>query len=373
MTVTTEVMHAEASSLVLIDDETEDMLFHVARGEKASAIKPIRMKQGEGIVGWVIQNNKSVVVNNVDEDQRFFRKVDEESGFKTKSILCVPLESTDRLWGAIEVLNKVGGGNFNDHDLVFCEAIACLAAIAIENAMLHEKIVKTERLTAIGLTISGLAHCIKNVLNGILGGSYMVDLGLKNNDQEKMIKGWSIVKKNNVFIQNLVLDMLTYSKAREPEYEITDINDIIESVCSLMTAKAREKDVNITYDANPHFNEVILDSKGIRRCLLNLVSNAVDACEKSEKGCVSVSVETIDEEKFRIKVADNGCGITDEGRKKLFQMFYSTKGSKGTGLGLAVTHKIITEHKGRIDVDSVAGKGTDFIITLPVRIDYESS
>lgn len=368
MSVTAEVMQVEASSLVFIDDETGDLVFHIAQGEKAGEVKSIRMKQGEGVIGWVAQSGKPLIVNDATKDSRFYKKIDEKIGFKTRSILCVPLATTKRIWGAIEVLNKLDGGDFDEHDLVLCEAIACQAAIAVENAALHKHVVKTERLAAIGQTTTGLAHCIKNILNGIQGGSYMVDLGLRKTDTEKILKGWEIIKKNNSFLQDLMLDMLNYSKERKPEYEMSDINEIIESTCSLMAPKAAEKGACVSWTPNPLLGEVVLDPKGIRRCLLNLVSNAVDACAHREGvGRVEISTEVSDEEIFRIKVSDNGHGIREEDRKKFFQMFFSTKGSKGTGLGLAVTHKIITEHKGTIDVESEVGHGTTFTISLPLR------
>jgi len=366
MSVTTDVMHVAASSLVLVDEETGDLMFHVARGEHAETIKPIRMKPGEGIVGWVVESGQPLVVNDVNQDERFNNKVDEESGFETRSILCVPLTTATRLWGAIEIINKLDGSDFGDRDLRLCEAVAAQAAIAIENAMLHKQIVQTARMAAIGQTVAGLAHCIKNVLNGIQGGSYMVDVGLRKDEPGKMAKGWEIVKKNNTFMQELVLDMLTYSKEREPEYETANVNDIVESTCNLMATKASQKGVYVKWTPNDALDQVVLDPKGIRRCLLNLVSNAVDACENGGTGLVDVSTELAGGDKFRIKIADNGCGISQEERDKLFQMFFSTKGSKGTGLGLPVTHKIITEHKGTIDVDSQLGQGTVFTITLPL-------
>lgn len=367
MSVTTDVMRVEASSLVLIEDETGDLLFHVTRGQKAEAVKPIRMKPGEGIVGLVVQSEKAVIVNDVAKEPQFCKKVDIASGFKTRSILCVPMATTDRLWGAIEVVNKVDGGDFDKHDQALCEAIAGQAAMAIENAMLHKQVMKTERLAAIGETIAGLAHCIKNVLNGIQGGSYMVDLGLRKNDNARVVKGWEIVKRNESFMMDLVLEMLMYSKDREPEYEPSDLNEIIESICSLMATKASEKGVRVNWTPNPSLAEVSLDQKGIRRCLLNLIANGVDACEHVEGGCVSVSTQIADGEKVCIRISDNGCGIREGDRENLFHVFFSTKGSKGTGLGLAVTHKIIAEHGGMIDVKSEVGKGTKFSVFLPLR------
>jgi len=367
MSVTTEVMQVEASSLFYIDEETGDLLFHVAQGKKADGLKQIRLKQGEGIVGQVVQSGQSLIVNDVTRDKRFCSRVDEKSGFITRSILCVPVATSNKLWGAIEVINKLDGSDFDEQDLILCEAIASQAAIAIENSMLHQQIVHTERLAAIGQTITGLAHCVKNVLNGIQGGAYMVDLGLRNDKSSTMLKGWGIVKKNNAFMQELVLDMLTYSKQREPEKEPCDINEMIESVCGLITEKAGEQGVHISFCPNASIGPVMLDPRGIRRCLLNLISNAVDACEETEKGAVRVSVEAGEEGMLLIRISDNGCGIKKKDRDKLFQIFFSTKGSRGTGLGLAVSHKIIAEHGGAIDVESELGRGTTFTINLPLQ------
>ena len=367
MDVTTNVMKVEASSLVLIDEETGDLIFHVTKGEKAKIIKRIRMKSGQGVVGAVVQTKKPTIVNDVSKDHRFFKLADKKSGFQTKSILCVPMSSINRTLGAIEVLNKLDNSDFNNQDLMFLEAIADQSAIAIENAVLHKEIVKSERMAAIGQTVAGLAHCIKNVLNGIQGGSFIVDMGLKNKEDSRIQKGWDIVKKNNVFMQSLVLDMLSYSKERKPEYLLTDINVIVESVCNLMEQKAKEKGVIITWKPNQELTEVEIDPKGIKRCVLNLVSNAVDACENVKDAQINVTTEIISSKNFKIDISDNGIGMPPEVQKKLFQVFFSTKGSKGTGLGLAVTHKIIKEHNGNIKVKSKLGKGTTFTIVLPIK------
>ena len=241
MAVTTQVLKVEASSLVLVDDATGDLLFHVAHGEKAEALKPIRIRAGQGVVGWVVESGEPAIVNDVTSDPRFSGSVDDQSGFRTKAILCAPLATRNRRWGCIEILNKLDGRPFDDHDLVLCEAVASQAAIAIENAMLHRKILEAERLAAVGQTITGLAHCIKNVLNGIRGGSHMVDKGIQRENSSLVANGWDIVKRNSEFMQGLVMDMLSYSREREPELEQTDVNAILEMVCDLMSKSAEEK------------------------------------------------------------------------------------------------------------------------------------
>ena len=367
MDVTTQAMHVEASSLVLIDEDTDELLFHVTEGEKAKIIKTIRMKAGEGIVGWVIKEGKPVLVNDVSKDKRFYKAADKKSGFNTKSILCVPMCTANKCLGAIEVINKINDEKFDDADRIFLDAIASQAAIAIENAKLHERIVKNERLAAIGQTVSGLAHCIKNILNGIQGGSYILDLGLKKENFSDVDKGWNIVKKNNKFMKELVLDMLSYSKEREPEYVTTNVNEVVKSVCDLMEQKGKEKNVSMQFLPEESLSEVEIDAKGVKRCVLNLVSNAIDACEESTGGKVEVSVQSTRGKTFKIHVSDSGIGMSPETQAKLFQVFFSTKGSKGTGLGLAVSYKIIKEHGGNISVDSEKGKGTKFTITLPKK------
>jgi len=323
------------------------------------------MKVGEGIAGWVARERKPAIVNDVASDPRFSRVADDATSFQTKAILSVPMQTKTRLLGVIEVINRLDGSAFSEHDQHLCEAIAGQAAIALENARLHEEKLRQERLAAVGQTVAGLAHCIKNILNAIGGGSYIVDAGLKREDQAKIDEGWNIVKSNNLFLKQLVLDMLSYSKERKPEYSTLDINDVCESVCLLCEEMARRKKSEIIFEREPSIGLVKVDETGIKRCLMNLVGNAVDACGK-EGGCVRLSTGWAEEAgRFVIRIQDNGCGISDEHKQNLFQAFFSTKGSKGTGLGLPVTHKIITEHGGRIDVESEVGNGTTFLITLP--------
>ena len=365
MSLTTRVMKVEASALMLLNEEGTNLSFRVAQGEKAMVMKTIRVKVGEGIAGWVARERKPAIVNDVRSDPRFTGATDDSTGFQTKSVLCVPMQTKNGLLGVIEVINRLDERQFSERNQRLCEAIANQAAIALENARLHEEKIRQERLAAIGQTVAGLAHCIKNILNALGGGAYILESGLKKQEHDKVAKGWDIVKRNNQFLSQLVLDMLSYSKEREPAYSEVDINDVCESVCELCRETARMKKTEIVFEGDSSIGPVKVDETGIKRCLMNLVGNAVDACG-AEGGRVRVSTGLAGEAgRFLIRVRDNGAGIPDEHRQKLFHAFFSTKGSKGTGLGLPVTYKIITEHRGRIDVETEAGNGTTFLITLP--------
>jgi signal transduction histidine kinase len=366
MSVTTRVMKVEASALMLLNEAGTELSFQVARGDKAAAVKTIRVKVGEGIAGWVAREWKPAVVNDVRSDPRFTGSTDNTTGFQTRAILCVPLQTRARQLGVIEVINRLDRRDFTEKDVVLCEAIAAQVAISLENARLHEERIKRERLAAVGQTVAGLAHCIKNILNAVAGGAYILDAGLNKQDAQQVAKGWDTVKRNNQFLSQLVLDMLSYSKEREPAYAEVDINDVCQSVLRMCGEVASRKNVNLTFEAAWAGGQVRVDETGIKRCLMNLLGNAVDACGE-EDGRVRLSTAAGEDGFFVIRIEDNGCGISEEAKAKLFQVFFSTKGSKGTGLGLPVTHKIITEHRGRIDVESAPGKGTAFVIALPCR------
>ena len=165
------------------------------------------------------------------------------------------------LYGDDEVVGSVG----------FCQDLR-------EIKRLQEELIQSERLAATGQTVAGLAHYIKNILNGLKGGTYVLNVALDKSDTDKIKDGWTMIERNLARTTDLVLDLLAYSKEREPEPENCYPNDIVEDVCSLMDQKARDNDVTIERDLDREIGEVFIDPKALHRALLNLVSNAIDAC-----------------------------------------------------------------------------------------------
>ena len=238
-----------------------------------------------------------------------------------------------------------------------------------EIKQLQHELIKSERLAATGETVAGLAHGIKNILGGLQGGVYIVDNALKKGDMHSLRTGWDMVQRNIARVSGLAMDLLSYSKEREPEYEKCSPNKIAEEVCKLMDLKAKEFKVEIVRDLDPTVGDVSLDPKGIHRCLLNLISNAIDATtfdeDESKKYLVRVATRRESDGALILQVSDNGCGMDEAARKQIFSSLFSTKGSQGTGLGLLITQKIVREHGGTIKVDSEPGKGSTFVIRLP--------
>ncbi len=240
--------------------------------------------------------------------------------------------------------------------------------------MVEEKttqLLEAERLAAVGQTVAGLAHAIKNIAGGLTGGAFVLEKGIELDNQKYLGQGWDMIKGNVARIKNMALDLLNYAKEREPDYQLCDPNRPIQEVYDLLIPRAREYDVALKMEPDRSLSDVWFDPDGIHRCLLNLVTNAIDACTDiscSNRAC-RVILRSMRREGWAVEyqVEDNGCGMDGETRERVFQSFFSTKGSRGTGLGLMITKKIIDEHAGVIELVSERDKGATFIIRLPEK------
>ena len=233
------------------------------------------------------------------------------------------------------------------------------------------KLVEAERLAAVGQTVAGLAHAIKNITAGLTGGMYVLEKGIDLENRTYLGQGWEMIKGNVQKIKGMAVDLLNYAKEREPEYQLCDPNLPAQEVYDLMLSRAAQTGVTLKVDLTPELPKVWCDREGIHRVLLNLVTNGIDAC--TDISCASrtceVLLRTLKPQGWSVEyqVTDNGCGMDEETRKKIFQIFFSTKGSRGTGLGLMIARKIVDEHGGLIDLSSEKGIGTVFRVRLPEK------
>jgi signal transduction histidine kinase len=233
------------------------------------------------------------------------------------------------------------------------------------------KLVEAERLAAVGQTVAGLAHAIKNITAGLTGGMYVLEKGIDLENRSYLSQGWQMIKGNVQKIKGMAVDLLNYAKEREPEVQLCDPNGPAREVYDLMLSRAAEMGVALKIAPAQSLPDAWFDREGIHRVLLNLVSNAIDAC--TDISCASKTCEvflrTLKPQGWAVEyqVTDNGCGMDEETRKKIFQIFFSTKGSRGTGLGLMIAKKIVDEHGGVIDLSSEQGSGTVFRVRLPEK------
>ena len=223
-------------------------------------------------------------------------------------------------------------------------------------------------LTILGETIAGMSHSIKNILCGLEGGVYVLDSGLQRGKEDRVRDGWEMVKNNVAKVSELVKGILYASKEREPEYKECDPGRLLTEVCDLYEATAGGEGIQIVREFEKEMGNCFLDPAGIHSALSNLVSNAVEACRASDVAGHRITVSgRFEGGVLLMEVTDDGYGMPKEVKRKLFNRFYSTKGSKGTGLGLVITRKVIEEHGGTIRVESEPDRGTSFFIEIPLR------
>jgi len=231
------------------------------------------------------------------------------------------------------------------------------------------KLVEAERLAAVGQTVAGLAHAIKNITAGLTGGMYVLEKGIDLENKTYLSQGWQMIKGNVQKIKGMAVDLLNYAKERQPEYQLCDPNVPAGEVYDLMLSRATDMGITLKIDRAQNLPEAWFDPEGIHRVLLNLVTNAIDAC--TDISCTSktreVILRTLKPQGWAVEyqVTDNGCGMDEETKSKVFHIFFSTKGSRGTGLGLMIAKKIVDEHEGVIDLSSEKGSGTVFMVRLP--------
>lgn len=267
-----------------------------------------------------------------------------------------------------EIPVRISGATLFENDIA--TGSVCFLQDLREMQRLQKESIENERLTAIGQAVAGMAHYIKNILNGLQGGVYIVNVSLNKNKPDLLSKGWMMIEGNIKKISDLVMNMLIYSKEREPDYVPCAPNDVIQEVYDLMKEKAAQSEVTLTKDIDPSIDIFHLDQNGLHRSLLNLVTNAIDACvlDSDEDKTLSVVMRSQQEDSgLRLDVIDNGTGMPEEIQEKLFERFFTTKAGKGTGLGLLVTREIIDQHGGTISVESAPGKGTTFTMRFPNR------
>jgi signal transduction histidine kinase len=329
------------------------------------------------IMDHVLREKQGVLVSDATQDERF-NTGQSITRFGIREVLCVPMKGRHETLGVLYldthssardvVASNNPTGKFTEDHLSLAIAVAHQAALAVEETRYHHAMVQAERLAAVGQTIAALSHHIKNILQGLRSGSDILRMGLAEKSDELVLRGWKIVEKSQGKIYDLVMDMLSYSKDREPVVEPTDLNELVNEIVELMQGRAAELGAHLEINIEEDLPLVQVDPEGLHRALLNIVTNAVDAVDGRKNPRVVVGTRLGPELGWvRLLVRDNGTGIPPEKLDDIFKPFVSSKGSRGTGLGLAVSRKILREHGGDIHVQTEQGKGSLFTLRLPIK------
>lgn len=359
---------------VVLTTETGELAPKAVRWRKASERQEM-FQLSRTIVDHVLKERQGVLVSDAAHDERF-NTGQSIVRFGIREVICVPMKGRHETLGVMYLdtqttareiaKQKTALGKFTEDQLALAIAVAHQAALAVEETRYHHAMLQAERLAAIGQTIAALSHHIKNILQGLRSGNEILKMGLDEKNDKLIQQGWRVAEKNQSRIYDLVMDMLSYSKDRVPAVEPTDINETAKDIVELLQPRAHELQAKLELSLGESVPIVPVDPEGLHRALLNIITNAIDAVDGRPEPKVTVGTRA-DQSWVRIIVIDNGAGIQPKQLQEIFKPFVSTKGSRGTGLGLPVSRKILREHGGDLLVQSQVGVGSKFTLRLPVK------
>lgn len=352
-----EITNADRGTVYLVDEMTGELWSKVLQGDE---IREIRLKIGQGIAGYVAQTGEVINLIDAYQDPRFNPEVDRKTGYRTKTMLCQPIkDKNDKIVGVFQLINKKDGV-FTKKDEEMLSALSIHASIAIQNAKMAQELVNSERLAVIGRMASSIIHDIKNPMTTIKAYAQVI--------RKKIGEGETIQLVDEVIRQidrlvNMAQEILDFSRG------VTSINftkiklgDFLDGVVAFLARDFERNKIEI--EKNFEFDdEVEIDVDKMTRVVFNIAHNSRDAMPEGGKFIVKTWRE---DDFFFMQFTDTGKGMPEEVKKKLFEPFVTYGKKHGTGLGMAITKKIVNEHKGDIFVESELGKGTTITIKLPI-------
>jgi len=354
----TRSIDADRGTLYLVDVQKEELWSKASQG---MSTVDIRLPIGKGLAGYVAKTGETVNIADAYKDPRFNPEIDRRSGYKTRNVLCMPLRNKDGgIVGVFQFLNKREGA-FTGEDESFIDALSVHAAIALENARLAREMVESERLSAVGRMASTIIHDIKNPLGTLR--MYAQVIRRKTGDSESAGLADEMIRQVDRFV-NMTQEILDFSRGvSEIHLEDVDLGEVIEGLIGFIEKDLSRRDITVIRRFD-YTGRCRLDLDKMSRAFYNLASNAADAMEE-EGGTLTIATGTR-EGMLLIEFADTGSGIPEEIRARIFEPFFTAGKRHGTGLGLAIIKKIVDDHQGKIEVESVPGSGTTFTLLLPL-------
>jgi signal transduction histidine kinase len=355
-----ELTDTVASSILLLDKVSGTLRFEASVDISGVSLSSIDVPLEGSIAGWVVTNGEPLVIGDVDSEPMHFTKVDEQSEFRTKNLLAVPMRAHNKVIGCLEALNKRGDEPFTDEDVNTLVTLAAQAAIAIENARLFQQ----------SDLISEMVHELRTPLAAINATTHIILRPEINDDKRKQLV--DTVAQETKRLTRMTTEFLDLARLESGRTRLlkeqVDLVPILSSSADTVSHQANERNVKLELVIDPpELPQIAGDGEKLKQVVLNLLTNAVKY--NREGGTVWVK-GVLQNGGIEVTVQDTGLGISKENLAHLFEKFFRVADSEGyttgTGLGLAIAKRIVEGHGGSIRVESELGVGTAFIFTLPL-------
>lgn len=376
----TELTGTEACSIMLIDKITGELRFEESTGGLTEALRKVIVPLDNSIGGWVVRRGKPLLIRDAKTDPRWHGGVDEMLDFDTRSILGVPLKVRGKVIGVLELVNKTTDEGFSEDDIQIATTLASQAAIAIENARLMDELQQAYRdLSEIDQLksdfVSIASHELRTPLSVILGYATFLSENVTGQASEQL----EIVLNSAVKLRALIDDMVNLRHIQTNELQLSrsifSLKQLVLEVTNEFSELISNKQLVLTKKFTPEDSDLNIDAdrQTLYLVFANLINNAIKFT--SEGGRIHVNLE-LKGHKYWLNVIDTGVGIPRKDYEKIFDQFYQVEPSltrkyQGMGLGLSIAKGLIEVHHGRIWVESVVGKGSNFVVVLPTAPDVK--
>lgn len=358
-----EVLPVDRGAM-LTRDEQDAAVFRPTALKVKTGIACAQIGISKTILQRCLKEKVAVLTRDASLDHRF-SAADSVVSSQMRSVMCVPLISAKHVFGFCHLDTTDSIRAFSEDDLTFLAHVCQELAIRLHHLRMVRERIANERMAAIGQTITGMAHNIKNILVLSQGGVEVMEKRLNDRNYDALDETWLIVRRGVERINKLVQEMLDYSRARKVEPRRTDLRELLEDLRQTFAEELARRRIECRLVCDEQIPPLMLDADGLEKVLANLVVNAMEAYEE-RKGWIELRLRKADEGSLALEVEDQAGGIPSEVLPRIFVPFFTTKGSKGSGLGLAMTKKLVEDMGGYIEVKTREGAGTCFTIMLQV-------
>ncbi|MBT7075780.1 MAG: GAF domain-containing protein [Anaerolineae bacterium] len=376
ISIASELTQSEVASILKFDEADEHLHFVAAPWFHRDSIVDIRVPVEESIAGWVYQNARNLIIQDVKEDQRFYSEVDQKSNFQTNSILAVPLLVKGQAVGVFEAINKTSRAHYNGEDVIILETLASQVALIVENMTLEKRAAQmqaaTDQLEQMKKDFIAIAsHELRTPLGLILGHSTFLREVIEEEHHEQLDTIIRSGGKLKEIIENLSNVENFQSGAARIRMMKFSLSNLITQTTDSFRGAAQEKNIQLHLDIKDAVLFIEGDAEKIGIVVGNLFKNAISFTQ--EGGHIFAVVEQIPGY-AKVAIIDDGIGIPTKDLKQIFERFYQveshlTRQHGGMGLGLSVAKVMVELHGGKIWAESIQGRGSQFVFLLPLNRD----